>query len=253
VISALVALDAAAGRARESGRPESRPVRVGLVRYHRRYQFAHETIAAFRIAEPETAIALTQDASPALWSALCERKLDMTLLSQRQPPAEGVEERLIHTEGFVLAAHQSHRLARPEPVSIAALAGVPMVWLSLRRQPGYHASLAEAFRAHGVEPLTAHLAPSIAEQMDLTVASGGVSIMPASTLGASRGTIVYRPIVDLDLRIPLSLAWRTDLKGAAAHLLADLQAAADRHQAAVAEGAIGWARLYGHPLVELPK
>jgi DNA-binding transcriptional LysR family regulator len=105
-------------------------------------------------------------------------------------------------------------------------------------------------KRHGLEPVIGQLADSPEEQIDLTIASAGLCMIPASTMHMiAPGQLRFRPIPALAMELDVSLGWRRDpASGAAADLLACLQSAIDGHQAGIANATPDWARLDGHPV-----
>jgi len=253
-LALLAGLDEAARRARRIGREQRDGVRLGLVQTSRKYAFLQEALAAFRAAEPAAGVAFVRELSPLLAQALREGRLDITLLFEQRIGARGFDERLVHRERYVLAAHPSHRLAAPGPIELAALAGQPLVWLSRADNPDSHDGLLQQCRLHGLEPAIAQLAHGHEEQIELTIVSGGACLTPASTmLSTPPGALVYRPLPKFDMELSLSLAWSRDLEGAlAGRMLAHLHAAVDRHQADIRAGVSGWSRLDGIDVVRAP-
>ncbi|CAN7543170.1 LysR family transcriptional regulator [Phenylobacterium sp. LjRoot219] len=253
-LALLAGLDEAAQRARRIGREHEEGVRLGLVHTSRKYAFLQEATAAWRAGEPTGGLAFVRGLSPELAHALVEGRLDMTLLFERRIGAEAFDERLIHRERYVLAAHPSHRLAQPGAADLAVLSGEPLVWLSRSDNGDSHDALLQQCRLHGLEPAIAQLTHSHEEQIELTTVSGGACLTPASTLlSTPAGALVFRPLPKFEMELSLSLAWRRDLGGSlAGRLLAELHQAIDRHQDAIRGGRSPWARLDGCAVVRVP-
>jgi DNA-binding transcriptional LysR family regulator len=249
----LQGLETAAERTRRLGLAQGGVARLGLVHASRRYDFVHAAIAAFSTDPAQPGVALTRNLSPELSAALREDRLDMTLLFENRLGALGLGERTVHRERYVLAAHPNHRLAAAAPLTLTELAGQPMVWLSRRGNPDNYDALMQQCRLHGLEPLIAHVAANHDEQLDVTMAIGGVCLTPAATVRSTReDALAFRPIPGFEMGLPLSFAWRPDLRTASARRLLELfHAAIDDHQAAIRSGQARWTRLLGHEIVRL--
>jgi DNA-binding transcriptional LysR family regulator len=254
VLTLLGGLDEAGRRARRMGLDQAGAVRLGLVRTSSKYAFARKAVAAFKTERPDAEIAFTRGASPDLAAALQEGRLDLALVYERRLGSRGFGERLAHKERYVLAAHPSHRLAAPGPVSLAELSGEPLVWLSRRNNADNHDALLQQFRLHGAEPVIAHVADSHEAQIELVLVSGGACLTPASSLlSVPSGALVFRPLPDFEIELHLRLTWRLDLgESPAAALLQRFEAAIRRHQDDIAAGRAAWTRLHGHSVASAP-
>lgn len=250
-LSILDRLDLASRHARRLGINQGRQVRLGLVQTSRKYGFVQRGIAAFAASAPSIGVEMVRAASHDLAIELREGRLDLTLLYERRPAAQGFGERLVHTERYVLAVHPSHPLAEAAPVALARLSGEPLVWLARRDDVDHHDRLLQQCRLHGFEPAIARMARSHEEQIDLVVAAGGLCLTPASTmLTLPEDMLLFRPLPALEMELHLSLAWSLDLaEGAMGGVLDALEDAIDRHQGKIAAGTAPCSRLYGHQVL----
>lgn len=251
----LETLNRSAQRARRLGLQQDREVRFGIAHgTPRKYAFVGEAMGLFTAANPEVGVAFSRASSYTLVGELDEGALDMALLYERRADTGRLGERLIHQEHYVLAVHPANPLAGSGPVELSDLVGRPFVWLSRTDLPDNLNPLLLQLRRHGLEPTIGHLAESPEEQLDVAVASAGMCLTPASTmLAVTDGQLCYRPLPWLGTKLDLALAWGSDAASAAAHaLLATVHAAIDRHQAGIASGEAGWAKLAGYALVEVP-
>lgn len=251
----LEGLDEAKHRARRLGQEVPDVPRLGVVVTSRKFPFLHEAMRAYKQEHPQAPVTFMRDLSPDLANALRERRLDLSLLYDWRVGTPGIDERLIHYERYVLAAHPENPLAATrEPVRLAALSEEPLVWLARGELTNRNDPLMRQCQLRGLDPAVSHLARTHDEQIDITIASGAACITPASLLlDIHRDFLAVRPIADADMEISLSLAWTADLAGAPAQsLLRALSAAIDRHQAQVLSGEASWAFLHGHPLIRVP-
>lgn len=254
---ALVLLDGLDRATQHVGRmaaEQSRPVRLGLVQTSTKYGFVRDAIAGSSDNRPQHGLDYSRASSAALAVALREGRIDLTLLYERHPGATGLRERLIHKERYVAAMHPAHRLGGSGALELARLSGEPLVWLSRRDNPDHHDGLLQQCRLHGLEPRIGHSATSHDEQIELAIVSAGLCLTPASTmLSVPPGRLLFRPLSRFAMELHLSLAWNTDTETMpGAGLLNGFQTAIDRHQAAIHEGTLSWARLDGHKMVLLP-
>jgi DNA-binding transcriptional LysR family regulator len=252
MLALLNGLDQSVERIRRMGPTQGPKVRIGLVHIFRKYAFANDAIVAFRKQQPNVELSFMRDVSNIMSLALRERRLELAFLFEQNLSPLGFGQRSIHRERLVLGVHPQHRLAAAEPASLSDIAGTPLVWLSQSESDYYHAALAQQFRLQGVEPAIAHVAHNHEELIDLTMASGGVCVTVASsTLSTAPGALVFRPLVDLNFEVQLSLAWSPEIEPSspAGQLLELLHAAIDRHQEAIRTGACAWARMLGEDVI----
>ena len=236
-------------RARRLGLEQSRGIRFGLAQGSaRRYAFLGEAVAG------ASGIAYSRGVSANLLVALREARLDLALLYEHRPDSPLLAERLVHRERFVLAAHPAHPLARRGPAQLADLSGHPLVWLARADLPDGLNPLAVQLRRHGLEPVVGQLVDSPEEQIDITLASCGACLTPASTIAATPpGQFIFRALPNLSATVDLSLAWRrTHGSTAVQELLDAFDHAIDSHQLTIAAGGTPWTHLDGQPLFALP-
>ncbi|MFC3172852.1 LysR substrate-binding domain-containing protein [Novosphingobium bradum] len=251
----LAGIGRAVAQARSRGAEQGEQVGVGLLYNSRRYTFLNRAIAEFRAERREVKIAFVRSQSRELIARLHDRTLDLAFHYGNVPLRPEVRDRLIHTEHLILALHPDHPAAgSSEPLSLAELARIPLVWLALREGGEYHDALLHGLRASGVEPAIALRAESYEELIDLTLASGGACITAASTvLAVPEGVLTFRAIRAMPMRLNLHLAWTAAPEGSPpAALLRHLDAQIARHQAEIRGGTQGWFRLAGQPIVEVP-
>lgn len=230
-----------------------RDVRLGIVHTARKYAFVQEAVAAYGARSGLPGIAFHRALSNELVEALREDQLDVTLVYERRVGSPRLDERLIHRESYLLAAHRSHPLAIEQAASLADIAGHRLIWLARQSENGEQDVLMQQCRRHGLEPRIAHLARSHEEQIDLAMVSGGICLTPASTmLATAPGQFVFRPIRDFPMTIDLTLGWQKgSANSAVASLLEDLHGVIDAHQRTLADGDNGRYRLNGLPTIQV--
>lgn len=252
----LEGLDEARHRARRLGQEAPDVPRFGVIVTARKLPFLHDTIRAFRQALPGVPITFMRDLSPDLANALRERRLDISMLYEWRLGMPGTQERLIHYEQYVLAAHPDNRLARSqEPIRLAELADDPLVWLARGEMTAGSDPLMRQCQMRGLDPVVSHIARTHDEQIDVTIVSGGACITPASLmLDIHRDFLAVRPLADVDMEISLSLAWTTEMMGEPAQvLLSTLHDAIDAHQEQIRSGSAPWAVLHGQQVIRVPQ
>lgn len=248
-------IDRAFHNTRRIGLEQGRGARMGLApTIARKYRHIGDALEAFLRSEQHNGIAFVRAFSSELAESLREGTIDLALLYEQRPDSAQVADRLVHREAYVLAAHPGHRLAVAGAAELAELAGKPLIWLARHDVADSVNPLALQLRRHGLEPVIAQVADSPDEQIDITIASAGICLTPASTILATPpGKLVFRALPRLEATMDLTLAWRREgAGGLALELVAELNVAIDRHQASLAGGNEPWATLDGHVLYQLP-
>lgn len=251
----LEGIDEAQHRARRLGQEAVDVPRFGVIVTARKLPFIHDAMRNYKRAHPQAPVTFMRDLSPDLANALRERRLDLSLLYDWRVGTPGINERLIHYERYVLAAHPEHPLASTrDPIRLIDLVEDPLVWLARGELTNRNDPLMLQCQMRGLEPVIGHIARTHDEQIDITIVSGGACITPASLLlDIHRDFLAVRPIADADMEISLSLAWTAELAGTPAQtLLATLHATIDQHQAEVLSGEASWAVPHGQPLIRIP-
>lgn len=240
---------------RRAGVEQNRELRVGLAQAtSRKFRFVQQALSAFAAVRPSAEIAFSISLSIQLAKGLRTDEFDIALLYDLASAGTEVADRRVHRENYVLAVYPNHRLAQTGPISVAELAGEQLVWLSRPDVAEGETMLGRAFRAHGLEPVMAHLTHDTGKQLDLVAAGSGICLVPVSTvLIVPPGQFVFRPFSDFDVSLELRLAWRTQPRSHASfELLEHLHDAVDDHQQRIVAGNIGWAMLDDRPLVDMP-
>lgn len=245
--------DSAVHQARRLGLEQEREVRLGLVQTARKYEFLREAVHEFSRKKEFPRIAFSRAPSTALLDALRDGKLDIAFVYEQHVGSPRLEERLIHRERYILAAHPSHALAGKGPLNLWQLAAQPLVWLDRQSSAGGQDLLLQQCRLHGLEPNIAQLASSNEEQIDLVVVSGGACLTPASTMLLTHpGQLIFRPLPDFGMALNLSLGWVKEAGNSpVGAMLRCLHTAIDQHQEQIRQGNVGELALFGECLLDV--
>lgn len=240
---------------RRLGLEQGHGLRFGLApTVARKYAFLSTALGTFAKLQPSTTVAFRPGTSAELADSLREGTLDLALLYEQRADARRTVDRLVHREAYVLAIHPAHPLAVPGPADISDLIGQPLVWLARQDFADRLNPMTLQLRRHGLEPTIAQAVDTPEEQIDITIASAGLCLTPASTrITVPAGKLHFRALPRLDARMDLTIAWRPDSEsGEASALIAAFHAEIDRHQSAVTKSDEDWAVLDGQRLYSLP-
>lgn len=248
-------LDQAFQQVRRLGLEQNRGVRMGLApTVARKYTFLGVALEAFAHSGGDSGIAFVRAASSDLTESLRGGAIDLALLYEQRPVSAFIADRLVHREAYVLAVHPDHSLAISGAAELADLAGHPLIWLARHDITDHVNPMSLQLRRHGLEPAIAQVVDSPDEQIDITIASAGLCITPASTmLVIPSGKLRFRALPRLDATMDLTLAWRREgASELAMGLVGELHDAIDCHQALLAGNGEPWTKLDGHAVFKLP-
>ena len=201
---ALRELDAAARGVRELAGLEQGTISLAAGALH----WLPEILAPFRIANPGVRFHLSQRSLAELHRTLADGEVDYVFVPAQPPDAHA---RWLHlqTEEIRLVVPATHRLARRRGVTLAELAGEPMV---LGRSGDVLRELMEhMFRRAGFSPEVACEAGEPAAVEEYVAAGLGVAFIPALSrpLPAHPATVSL-PITEPACRLAVGIAWYED-------------------------------------------
>lgn len=217
---ALAQLERAALAARRAGRGEVGRLAVGYVASAVLTGVLPGALAAFRVARPAVAVELTALETPRQLAGLADGSVDLGILRPRSAYPEGVEARVVHREGLLIAVGRRHRLAHGA-VTAAALAGEPMVLPQFDEQDGFEGHFAALARDGGFDPGPVLRVRDFMTATALAAAGYGVALVPRSVTALALADVVYRPIGGYTAVAELAVAWRRNNGSAALRALVE--------------------------------
>jgi DNA-binding transcriptional LysR family regulator len=144
---------------------------------------------------PQVEFSLTQARSADAVTALVERRIDIAFIRSPAPDLPGLTSRLFLTEGFVVAAPDTHPLARQSAVALPSLAGEALILPRARATAaGLRTKVAAAFAVLGLEPRIVQETSEYVVAINLAAAGLGLAVVPAVLAGLRRDGVVYLPL-----------------------------------------------------------
>lgn len=202
-------VDQAVQAARRADRGETGALRVGYTGSAKFHASVPGSIRLFRRRWPEVALTLMEQNSVELGRALEAGTLDLAFLRPQSVDRDALVLDTTVAEGMLLVLPCGHPLAAGGgAVPIGSLAGEPLVLTPPAAGPTLYHAAVDACRAAGFEPVIGQPAPQIGSILALVAAELGISLVPASMAHLALDGIVYRPLVDAALSVPLALAHR---------------------------------------------
>jgi len=163
-------------------------------------------LAAFHEQHPMVEIALSVGDTDRLAGEVLTGHLDAAILSIGAAAPGGLHLQVIVDQPIVAAVGHQHELAGRGVVTLADLAGQPLI--SLPRGSGLRARLDEACAAEGVSPRVAFEATSPEIVADLAAHGLGVAFLPGPFAEFRKDRLAVLRIDPPELRGRLVLAWR---------------------------------------------
>ncbi len=214
----LADLDLTVESARRADRGETGHLTIGFV------ESAASTVVptavrSFRDRHPGVGLSLRELSVDSQIDGLRSGRLDVGLV--RAPVATGgLRFEALEEEPLIVAAPDSHPLARRTRIHPRTLAAEPLVLLAREVVPGPYDEVIALMRQHGDGAVIAQEATSIQAVLGLVAAGLGVSLLPASALTLGRDGVSFvelRP----SPRSSILVAWRaSDLSSITARFVA---------------------------------
>jgi DNA-binding transcriptional LysR family regulator len=116
---------------------------------------------------------------------------------------------VLRHEQLVVALPAGHKLAALEGrLSLAVLAGEPLIIYPREPRPSYADQVIAVFLDRGLEPNVAHEARELQTAIGLVAAEEGIAIFPTSVRRSRRDDIVYRELEDTGVTSPIIMSRR---------------------------------------------
>ncbi len=172
------------------------------------YAALPQLIRRFRTVAPEVELSLVEMISFEQIVALKEGRLDVSFGRIRlEDPT--VRRDVLRNEPLVAALPLAHPLAAQEgPLSLARLAGEPLIIYPREPHPSYADQVISLFHDRGLTPNIGHEARELQSAIGLVAAETGYAIVPISVSRLRRDDIVYRDLDDPGATSPIIMSRR---------------------------------------------
>jgi DNA-binding transcriptional LysR family regulator len=141
--------------------------------------------------------------------AIYEGRIDVGVFRQWMPTA-AIHTDIIDTGRLSVALPSTHNLAANDVVRFADLAGEDFVTFKRTIVPGYLERLSMTCAEAGFVPKIAREVLSAHSALCFVAAGAVVAVVPSATSQLSFPGVIYRPLVEPDVEVPIVAAWRPE-------------------------------------------
>lgn len=205
----------ATSRAARSAQGEDGILRLGVTTSAAAHEVVPNIIRTFRSAYPRVAIEVRDGNAADLTDAVENERIDVAIL---RSPVSRSQDLLFHTisaQELLAVLPIEHPIARaarmrtPPYVRLRELAKESFLLVRRPGAPGLYADFVAACRRAGFEPTIGAEIPSMHINVMLVAAGLGVSVVPASMLGAHSGSVAMFPLrCAPQIKVPITLTYR---------------------------------------------
>ena len=179
----------------------------------------------FRQHYPLVEIALREATTDVQLDDLTQNRIDVGLLIAPLPEQRKTELAYfpVLSERLILAAPTGLKsLAAKAPVTLKAVAGLPLIIFPRRIAPAFHDAILATFHEAGLTPRIGQEAIQMQTIVGLVSAGMGVALVPQSVSNLKRPGVEYKTLRGKTPLIETGLAWRHDNRSPVLHAFLDL-------------------------------
>ena len=201
----------AAARAARVARGQSGTLRVGFTENASWRGIVPDSFRRFRERQPDAELQLTPATSLEQIEALRSGRLDAGFVFNMPKNDEELDQLPVAMQHVELAAPKSHPLSKVKKLRLRDLVDVPFVWFPRREAPAFYDRLMhECYRGGLKSPRIVQEAANEATILSLVSHGMGVGWVNETARWRCPKQVVILSITDLNMPLPMSLAWRRD-------------------------------------------
>jgi DNA-binding transcriptional LysR family regulator len=205
----LQEVNEAAGRAGRVARGLSGALRVGFAENASWHGVVPDSFRRFREQQPDAELQLQPAASLEQLEAIRSGRLDagfVNFMPKSDPELDQLPVAIQHVE---LAAPKRHALTKLKKLHLRDLTDVPFIWFPRWANPAFYDRLMHRCYRGGLKsPLIVQEGLNEATILSLVSTGLGVGWVVGTARWRSPESVVILPVVDLNMPLPLALAWR---------------------------------------------
>jgi DNA-binding transcriptional LysR family regulator len=207
----LQEVNEAAGRAGRVARGLSGTLRVGFAENASWHGVVPDSVRRFRQQQPDAELQLQPAASLEQLEAIRSGRLDGGVVNFMPKSDPELDQLLVAIQGVELAAPKRHALTKLKKLRLRDLTNVPFVWFPRWASPEFYDRLMhECYRGGLKSPRIVQEGLNEATILSLVSTGLGVGWVIGTARWRSPENVVILPVADLNMPLPLALAWRRD-------------------------------------------
>jgi DNA-binding transcriptional LysR family regulator len=201
----------AAVRAGRVASGRSGTLRVGFTENASWRGVVPDSFRRYREKQPDAELQLQPDASLAQLEAIRSGRLDAGFVNFMPESDAELNQLLVARQHVELAVPKRHPLTRPKKLRLRDLTDAPFVWFPRRANPAfYDRMMRECYRGGLKSPRIVQEGVNEPTILSLVSTGMGVGWVLATARWRCPESVVILPVVDLNMPLTLTLAWRKD-------------------------------------------
>jgi DNA-binding transcriptional LysR family regulator len=201
----------ATARAARVARGQSGTLRIGFAENASWRGVAPDSFRRFRERQPDVTLQLQPAASLEQLEAIRSGRLDAGFVNFMPKADADLDQLTVGIQQVELALPKRHPLARLEKLRLHDLTDAAFIWFPRRASPIFYDRLMhECYRGGLKSPRIVQEGLNEATILSLVSTGLGVGWVLGSARWRRPPTIAILPVVDLNMPVPLALAWRRD-------------------------------------------
>jgi DNA-binding transcriptional LysR family regulator len=201
----------AADRAARVARGQSGTLRVGFTENASWHGAVPDSIRRFRERQPDAELQLHPSTSLEQFEGIRSGRLDAGFVFNMPRNDTELDQLAVAMQHVELAAPKGHPLSKVKKLRLRDLIDAPFVWFPRRESPAFYDRLIhECYRGGLKSPRVVQEAVNEATILSLVSHGMGVGWVNGTARWRCPEGVVILSVADLDMPLPLALAWRKD-------------------------------------------
>ena len=207
--------DEAMAHARRVAKGEAGQLHIGFIENASWFGAFPKSIQQYRVRYPNVGLDLRPMFSTDQFEAIAAGRLDAGFCYTFEALPEGCEALLIRMDMVVLAVPRRYGWKKRRAVRLADLKTEEFVGLSRSMAPAYVDRITSAAYTGGLSPNIVQEAIDERTLLSLVSAGIGIGFCNSANEGRKPQLVDFMPVVDFDLKLPLSFVWKQSNSSAA--------------------------------------
>ncbi len=174
---------------------------------------AYDLISQFSELYPGVSVETREITSNSQEDGLQNGTIDIGFL--HPPLRKCISFRDLGQDAIGAALRRDHPLAKNQTLTIADLAEEPLIVFPRENGPTLFSRIEVAFKRANVEPYFSEFATPLTLGLRAAAAGRGIALVSECYARTLPDGVVYRPIVDLDVHLPIAIGWHYECANAA--------------------------------------